>query len=41
MRLFCQDKLARFKVPQKVVLTETDIHGERFKKIRLGEAVAP
>ena len=40
MRQFCQDKLARFKVPQKVVLTTAEIHGERFKKIRVGEAVA-
>lgn len=37
MRTFCEDKLARFKVPQKVVLTSDDIHGERFKKIRQGE----
>jgi acyl-CoA synthetase (AMP-forming)/AMP-acid ligase II len=40
MRAFCENKLARFKVPQKVVLASEDIHSERFKKIRLGEGVA-
>jgi acyl-CoA synthetase (AMP-forming)/AMP-acid ligase II len=37
MRDFCSDKLPRFKVPQKVVLTTREIHGERFKKIRRGD----
>jgi long-chain acyl-CoA synthetase len=34
MRQFCQDKLARFAVPQKVELVEASLHGERFKKMR-------
>lgn len=31
---YCRDKLARFKVPQKVVLVNEGLHGERFKKMR-------
>ncbi len=34
MRKFCSEHLARFKIPQKVVLSETGLHGERFKKMR-------
>jgi long-chain acyl-CoA synthetase len=34
MQLFCQDKLARFKIPQKVIIVTEEIHGERFKKMR-------
>ena len=34
MRQFCQDKLPRFAVPQKVELVEESLHGERFKKMR-------
>lgn len=34
MRQFCQDKLARYAVPQKVELVEASLHGERFKKMR-------
>jgi long-chain acyl-CoA synthetase len=34
MRAFCKDKVAKYKVPQKVVLTEATMHGERFKKMR-------
>jgi|SRR5688572_872703 len=34
MRRFCQDKLARYAVPQKVELVEESLHGERFKKMR-------
>ena len=34
MRQFCQDKLPRFAVPQKVELVEDSLHGERFKKMR-------
>ncbi|HEU4530371.1 MAG TPA: fatty acid--CoA ligase family protein [Steroidobacteraceae bacterium] len=34
MRQFCQDKLARYAVPQKVELVEESLHGERFKKMR-------
>jgi long-chain acyl-CoA synthetase len=35
MQSFCQDKLPRFKIPQKIVLVTETMHGERFKKIRL------
>ena len=34
MREFCKGKLTRFKIPQKVELVETNLHGERFKKMR-------
>lgn len=35
MRAFCkQQGVEKFKVPQKVVLTEVTMHGERFKKMR-------
>lgn len=34
MLVFCRDRLARFKVPQKVVLVENQLHSERFKKLR-------
>jgi acyl-CoA synthetase (AMP-forming)/AMP-acid ligase II len=34
MKEFCKDKLARYKVPQKVVIMEQLSHGERFKKMR-------
>ncbi len=34
MRLFCRDKLPAFKIPQKVVLVDQEMHGERFKKMR-------
>jgi acyl-coenzyme A synthetase/AMP-(fatty) acid ligase len=34
LRAHCQDRLPRFAVPQKIVVSETPIHGERFKKIR-------
>jgi acyl-CoA synthetase (AMP-forming)/AMP-acid ligase II len=34
MRQFCQDKLPRYAVPQKVELVEESLHGERFKKMR-------
>lgn len=35
MQNFCQDKLPRFKIPQKILLVTESMHGERFKKIRL------
>jgi acyl-coenzyme A synthetase/AMP-(fatty) acid ligase len=35
MRGFCKDKLAAFKVPQKVQLTDEPLHNARFKKRRL------
>jgi len=34
MRQFCQDKLARFAIPQKVEIVTESLHGERFKKMR-------
>jgi len=34
MRAFCQDKLESYKIPQKVILVEGALHGERFKKTR-------
>lgn len=34
MRQFCQEKLPRYAVPQKVELVEESLHGERFKKMR-------
>ncbi len=34
MRQFCQDKLPRFAIPQKVELVQNSLHGERFKKMR-------
>jgi hypothetical protein len=34
MRQFCQDKLPRYAVPQKVELVDASLHGERFKKMR-------
>lgn len=36
MRDFCREKLAPFKVPRKVILTDEAMHGGRFKKIRAG-----
>lgn len=40
MRRFCQDKLARYAIPQKVELVEDSLHGERFKKMRRVEPAA-
>ncbi len=34
MREFCSERLARFKIPQKVELVDQSLHGERFKKMR-------
>jgi acyl-coenzyme A synthetase/AMP-(fatty) acid ligase len=34
MHEFCRDRLPRFKVPRKVVLAESSMHGPRFKKMR-------
>jgi acyl-coenzyme A synthetase/AMP-(fatty) acid ligase len=31
---YCRDRLARYKIPQKVVLVGQQMHGERFKKMR-------
>lgn len=38
MRAFCRDKLAAYKVPQKVVLVDESLHSQRFKKMRREEA---
>ncbi len=35
MRAYCKDRLARFKIPQKVLLASSELHGGRFKKDRL------
>ena len=34
MRSYCSDKLSRFMIPQKVLIVEQELHGERFKKMR-------
>jgi acyl-coenzyme A synthetase/AMP-(fatty) acid ligase len=34
MRSFCKKRLARYKIPQKVLIVEGNLHGERFKKMR-------
>ncbi|MBL8152661.1 MAG: AMP-binding protein [Anaerolineae bacterium] len=34
MMAFCQGRLARFKIPQKVVLSDNALHSDRFKKLR-------
>jgi long-chain acyl-CoA synthetase len=34
MYAYCQERLPRFKIPQKVSLVSGDIHGARFKKMR-------
>ena len=34
LRAFCKDKLANYKIPQKVVLVDKMMYGERFKKAR-------
>ena len=36
MRVHCRDKLSRFMIPQKVTIVDSELHGERFKKMRLG-----
>ena len=37
MRSFCKGKLSRFMIPQKVVIADSELHGERFKKMRLAK----
>ena len=34
MRQYCRDRLAPFKIPQKVILVDQPMHGDRFKKLR-------
>ena len=33
MKVFCGDKLPRYKIPQKVIIASKQLHNERFKKI--------
>lgn len=35
MREFCKDKLAKYKIPQKVILLDQPAYSQRFKKMRL------
>lgn len=35
LRTYCTGKLSRFMIPQKIVIVEADLHGDRFKKMRL------
>jgi len=37
MRTFCAGKLSRFMIPQKVVIVDAELHGDRFKKMRLAQ----
>lgn len=34
MHAFCRDKLPKFKIPQRVILADCMVYGERFKKMR-------
>jgi len=36
MRTYCSGKLSRFMIPQKVIIVDSELHGNRFKKMRLG-----
>lgn len=35
VRMFCASRLAPYKIPVKIQISDTDQHGARFKKIRL------
>lgn len=37
MTAFCRDRLARFKIPQRVTLVDRALHSERFKTMRRAE----
>lgn len=37
MRTYCKGKLSRFMIPQKVVIADKELHGDRFKKMRLAQ----
>jgi acyl-coenzyme A synthetase/AMP-(fatty) acid ligase len=39
MRSYCKERLAPYKIPQKVVVVDRSLHGDRFKKIRAPGAV--
>jgi acyl-CoA synthetase (AMP-forming)/AMP-acid ligase II len=34
LRAFCKDKLANYKIPQKVTIISSPTHGDRYKKMR-------
>ena len=34
LRVFCGGKLLAYQVPQKIIVAESQSHGERFKKMR-------
>jgi len=34
MRDFCREKMASYKIPQKVVIASEEMYGQRFKKMR-------
>ena len=34
VRAFCRERLAPFKVPVKIELSDAPLYGERFKKLR-------
>jgi long-chain acyl-CoA synthetase len=36
LRAFCRDRLAAYKIPAKIILTEQEQHSARFKKMRKG-----
>ncbi len=36
MRSYCAERLSRFMIPQKIVIVDSELHGDRFKKMRLG-----
>jgi acyl-CoA synthetase (AMP-forming)/AMP-acid ligase II len=40
MRSFCRDRLAPYKVPQKVEIVRGDLYSERYKKMRRLESAA-
>ena len=35
LRSFCKDRLANYKIPQKITIISSATHGNRYKKIRL------
>ena len=34
MRKYCSSRLEKYKIPQKIILADDSLHGERFKKMR-------
>jgi acyl-CoA synthetase (AMP-forming)/AMP-acid ligase II len=41
LRAFCKGRLAPYKIPVRVEITERQQFGARFKKMRLAEALEP